>query len=213
MLYSKNKYSHFIVSQNAHLALFKLIQCTNLDIKDTSCLHIVHILQHPTSCPKTKSRQTTMVITLRKNFSPLPVGKSDKSRKCSIERRHHVHEWKSGLDAERVRAFGAWHSLRCKRKLVVQQQRETHFLSYEEKENWIKDCVERETAVARKQVEDAETVIKQEQEYMRKAENEGLTTRQPTETYQERMFAIGDSLCDLESSDDSGGWGQWGWRR
>ena len=91
---------------------------------------------------------------------------------------------------------------------MVQQQRETHFLSYEEKENWIKDCVERETAVARKQVEDAETVIKQEQEYMRKAENEGLTTRQPTETYQERMFAIGDSLCDLESSDDSGGWGQ-----
>jgi len=48
---------------------------TNLDIKDAACLHIVQILQYPTSCPTTKSIQTTIVNALKKNFSPHPVGK------------------------------------------------------------------------------------------------------------------------------------------
>jgi len=36
-----------------------------------------------------------------------------------------------------------------------------HFLSNEEKEKWIEDYVDREPAVARKRVEDAETAIQQ----------------------------------------------------
>jgi len=42
----------------------------------------------------------------------------------------------------------------------VEKRYETQFLSNEQKEIWIKDYVERETAVARKQVTDTQTAIK-----------------------------------------------------
>jgi len=74
------------------------------------------------------------------------------------------------LEVERVRALGALHSLRSKQKLAVGKRPETHFLSNEEKEKWIEDYVERDTAVARKRVEDAETGIAQEQDDKRNAE-------------------------------------------
>ena len=62
------------------------------------------------------------------------------------------------------------HRLRSKKKLAAGKQRETHFLSNEEKEKSIQDYVERETAVARMQVEDPETAIEQKQDDMRIAE-------------------------------------------
>ena len=62
--------------------------------------------------------------------------------------------------------------------------------------------MERETTVARKRVEDAETAIKQAQEEMRNAENVGLTTTKPETTFDGMLNAIGDSLSDLASSDD-----------
>jgi hypothetical protein len=49
--------------------------------------------------------------------------------------------------------------LRSKKKLAAEKQQETHFLSNEEKEKWIEDFVERETAGARKRVEDAEAAV------------------------------------------------------
>jgi len=61
--------------------------------------------------------------------------------------------------AERVRALGALGSLRSKKKLAAEKRQETHFLSNEEKEKWIEDFVERETAVARKRVQDAVTAL------------------------------------------------------
>jgi len=69
--------------------------------------------------------------------------------------------------------------LRSKKKLAAEKTRETHFVSNEEKEQWIEDYVERETAVARKRVEDAETAIKQRQEDMSNVEKVGSTTREP----------------------------------
>jgi len=77
-----------------------------------------------------------------------------------------------------------------------------HFLSNEEKEKWIDDYVERETAVARLRVEDAETAIKQEQDDMRNAEKAGLTTTKHETASWEMLNAIGDSLSDLASSED-----------
>jgi len=62
--------------------------------------------------------------------------------------------------------------------------------------------VERETAVARKRVEDAETAIKQKQDDLSNVEKAGLTTREPERTFEEILNAIGDSLSDLASSDD-----------
>jgi len=59
--------------------------------------------------------------------------------------------------------------------------------------------VERETAVARKRVQDAETAIMQQ---MMTAENGGATTGKPETTFEKMLNAIGDSLSDLASSDD-----------
>jgi hypothetical protein len=89
-----------------------------------------------------------------------------------------------------------------KKKLVAEKRRETHMLSNEEKEPWIEDYVEGETAGARKRVEDAETAVQREQDDMSQAENVGLTNREPEKTYQDMMVAIGNSLSNLASSDD-----------
>jgi len=60
--------------------------------------------------------------------------------------------------------------LRYKKKLAAAKCQETHFSSNQEKEQWIEDYLEREIAVARKQVEDAEAAIKQVQDDMRNPE-------------------------------------------
>jgi len=91
-----------------------------------------------------------MVNAPKKNFSRPPAGKYGKSTKQSTPRHHQTNKGKSGLVEERVRALGALCSLRSKRKLAVEKRHETDFLSNEEKEKWIRDCVERETPVARK---------------------------------------------------------------
>ena len=130
--------------------MFKMSKRTNLDIKDAACVHIVHNLQHPTSRPTRNSTQPTMVIARRNYFSPLPDGTYCKSTKRSTQQCHHANEGMRGLEAERLRALGAWRGLRSKEKLAVEKRRETHFSSNEEKEKWIEDYVERETAGARK---------------------------------------------------------------
>jgi len=77
-----------------------------------------------------------------------------------------------------------------------------HFLSNEETEQWIEDYVERDTAGARKRVEDAEAAIRQGQEETDTTENAGLTTREPQKLSHEMMVAIRDSLSHIPSSDD-----------
>jgi len=143
-----------------------------------------------------------MVNAPKKNLSPLPAGKYGKSTKQSTQQRHQANEGKRGLEAERVRALGALRSLRSKKKLAAEKKQETHFLSNEEKEQWIDNYVERETAVARKRVEDAETAIEQRQEDMSNVEKAGLTTREPERTFEEMLNAIGDGLSTLASSDN-----------
>jgi hypothetical protein len=143
-----------------------------------------------------------MVNPPKKNFSPLLAGRYGTSTKQSTQRRHHANEGKSGLEAERGRALGALHSLRSKKKLAAEKRRETHFLSNKEKEKWIEDYVERETAGARKRVEDAEAAVQQEQDNMTHAEIAGLMSREPEKTFEEMLVAIGDSLSDLARSDD-----------
>jgi len=143
---------------------------TNLDIKDAACLHIVHNLQHPTSRPTTKSTQTTLVNAPKQISSPHPLGRYGKSTKRSSQRRHHANECKSGLQAERVRALGALCSLRANKKLAAEKRQETHFISNEENERSIEDYVGRETAGARKRVEDAKAAVRQEQDDMMHAE-------------------------------------------
>jgi len=152
---------------------------TNLDIKNAACLNIVHILQHPTSPPTTKSTQSTVVKAVKKSFLQLPAGKYGKSTKQSTQLRHQANEGNSHLEVEPVQALGALYSLRSKKKLAAEKQRETHFGSNEEKVKWIENYVESETTGARKRVEDTEEAVQQEQEDMKTAENTQLTNREP----------------------------------
>jgi len=101
--------------------------------------------------------------------------------------------------AEWVRALAALRSLRSKKTLAAEKRQETHFLTHEEKEKWIEDFVKRETAVARKRVQDAETALMRD---MTTAENECATTGKPETTFGEMFNAIGDSLSNFASSDD-----------
>ena len=140
---------------------------TNLGIKDAACHRVVHIFQHPTFCPTTRSTQDTMVNAPKKNLSSLPAGKYGKSTKKSTRRRHQANTGKSGLEAERVGALGALRSLRSIMKLSAENIGETHNLSNEDTEKWIEDYVDRETALARMRVQHAETAIMQEQEHIR----------------------------------------------
>jgi len=114
-----------------------------------------------------------MVNAMKKNFVPLPVGRYGKWTKRSTQRSHQANKGQSGLEAKRVRAFGALRSLRSKKKLAAEKQQETHFLSNKPRENWIQDYVERETAGARKRVEDVEAAVQQEQDNMMHAEITG----------------------------------------
>jgi len=95
-----------------------------------------------------------------------------------------------------------WVACDPKRSSRRRKKRQTHFLSNEETEQWIEDDVERETAVARKRVEDAETAIKQKQDDMSNVDKAGLTTKGPEKTFEEMLNAIGASLSDLASSDE-----------
>jgi hypothetical protein len=94
-----------------------------------------------------------------------------------------------------------WRSPASETKLVVWNRRQTHLCSNEGNETWTKKDIDRDTAVGRKQVQDAENAIMQEED-MRNAEIEGLTIRMPEKTFQVRLNAIRDRLSDLARSDD-----------
>jgi hypothetical protein len=102
-----------------------------------------------------------MVNAPKKNISPLSAGKYGKLTNRFTRRRHQANEGTSGMEAKQIRALGALRSLGSKKKLVAERRQETNFLNNKEKEKWIQNNMERETTVARKRVEDAETAVKQ----------------------------------------------------
>jgi len=201
-MYDWHDYSQWHDGQTSDFALFQTMKPTNLDIKDAACLYVVHILQHPTCCPTTRSTQDTMVNAPNIMLSPIPAGQYGKSTKKSTWRRYQENKGKSGLEAEKVWASGALRRLPSKKNLSPEKWREMHFPSNEKKEKWIQDYVDRETAVERKRVEDAETAIMQEQEDMRNVEMAQSTAKQPETTFEELLNAIGYSLSNLASSED-----------
>jgi hypothetical protein len=67
--------------------------------------------------------------------------------------------------------------LRSQKKLATEKRAQTYFIRNELKEKSIEHYVERETAGARKRVEDAEAAIRLEQGDTQAAENIGLMTR------------------------------------
>jgi len=139
---------------------------------------------------------------LEMNLCPLPAAKYCKSTKQFTRQPHQANKGNSGLEAEQVRALGALCSIQSKKKLSVEKRWETHLWSNAEKEHWIEDYVERETAVARQRIQYAETAIIEEQEDMRNVENACSTTTKPETTFGEILNEIWDSLSDLASSDN-----------
>jgi len=143
-----------------------------------------------------------MVNVPKTIFLPLLAGRCGKSTKWSSQRHLQVNERKSDLEVKRVQTLPALGSLRSKKMLAAETRRETHFVSNEQKEKWIEDYVERETAGARKRVEDTEATVQQEQEDMNHAESVGLMNREPQKTVEQMLVAIRESLSDLASPDD-----------
>jgi len=143
-----------------------------------------------------------MVNAAKMSLSPLLAGEHGKSTKKSTRRHHQANKGKSGLEGDRVRALGGLRSVRYKKKLSVEKRRARNFLGNQEKEKWIEDYVDGETAVVREQVQDAETAIMQEQENMRNVEKARLTTTNRETTFEEMLNANGDSVRDPASSED-----------
>jgi len=98
--------------------------------------------------------------------------------------------------------LGGLRSLRSKMMLSAEKRRGTHVVSNLERKQWIEHYLERETAVARNRVPDAEAAGMQELKVMTTAESAGATMRQPATTFEKKLNAIGDSLSNLASSDD-----------
>ena len=69
-------------------------------------------------------------------------------------------------------------------------------------DQWIMYHVDRQTAVARQRVADAEAAFQQDQDDTRKCENTRMTNREPERTFQEMIVDIGDRLSDLARSND-----------
>jgi len=95
----------------------------------------------------------------------------------STQRSHHANECECGLQADIFEAHRALCSLRSKKELTAETQLETHVINNEGQHKWIEDYTERETAAARKQVEDAEAAVLQVQEVMTCVEIAGLMSR------------------------------------
>jgi len=92
--------------------------------------------------------------------------------------------------------------LRSTKKFASENRKESHFLPNEEEEKWIEDYVERETAVGRKRVQDAEIGIMQELNIMTTVENIPVKTRKPESTFGAMLNAIEDSLSNPASFGD-----------
>jgi len=111
-----------------------LINHTNLEIKDTACFHVVHIVQHQTFCPTTTSTDDTMVNAPMKNLLPDLVGNYRCSTKFSNSQYDHANDGNHILQTESARALAAWHSLHCKKPLSAEKSQELHFFGNQEKQ-------------------------------------------------------------------------------
>jgi len=113
------------------LVLFKLVKCTNLDIKDATCLQVVHILQHSTSRPTTQSNQNMIVNDPKMNLVPLPPGSYGKWINSAIRWLHQAYNGTSSSKVESV--WGCWtlSSLRFNLNPVVKNISKMYFSYWE----------------------------------------------------------------------------------
>jgi len=126
----------------------------------------------------------------KRTFRHFWLGKYGKLTKKTIWQRHQPNKGNIALHTDRFRALRALRGLRSRRKLSAEKSWEMHFLSNEEKGKWIKDHVDRETAVTRRRVQDTETVIEQGQQYMTNVEQARSTTTKPKTSFREILNAI-----------------------
>jgi len=97
LLYSWQYYFQWSNGRNADFTLFKLNKHTMLDMADTACLHVVHILQHPTSRRTSNSAEHTIDAALNINLLPLQVYNYIRWTMWCTRWRHHTTQWKCAL--------------------------------------------------------------------------------------------------------------------
>lgn len=107
-----------------------------------------------------------------------------------------------GLQADRLPALGVLRRLEAKPKLSAVKRQETHLSGNNQKEKCIDDYVDRETALAKKRVQDTEIPIMEVQEDLRYAQMAGSTTRKPKQSFREVLNTIGDNLSDFAHLDN-----------
>jgi hypothetical protein len=106
----------------------------NLDLQDAACHQIVHIMQHPTARPTTKSMQSTMAKAQEMHITPLRASEYGHSTMRISQLHHQMKKGNSAFQQERVRTHAALRRLQAKEKLMAEKQQETHFLSNAETE-------------------------------------------------------------------------------
>ena len=144
-----------------------------------------------------------MVNTPKKNFSPLPAGKFGKSDNPATLKRHRTNAGKGGIESERIRALQALRTLRSKKKAKAAASKDTVSMTQQEREKWIEDYVERETAVARRRVEEADAAWELEKERLAAEALDGASTASKSKTtFAEMLKGIDDSIDDIATSDE-----------
>src|SRR6187551_3430319 len=145
-----------------------------------------------------------MVDLPKKNYNPLPTGKFGRLDNPATLKRHRTNSGKSGVESERIRAHNSLHSLKYKKRRKAAESNEIRFMTKKEREKWIENYVERETATARKRAEEADSAWEREKERLAAEET---VMDQPTavgskKTFEEMLKDIGDSIEDLATSDE-----------
>lgn len=92
--------------------------------------------------------------------------------------------------------------MQFKKTLLVEKWLEYHVPNFSEQQKWIENYVDRDTAVARQGVENAEWVIQQEQEDRTSAEIGWQIAWQREIKWREMLKASGDSLINLALAGD-----------
>jgi hypothetical protein len=139
-----------------------------------------------------------------KNYSALPAGKFCKSDKRSTVRGHKANQGKSGVEAERERALGAFHSLRFKNHHSAGLRSDIQFFDKEEKNKGIQEFVEKEMAAARQRVAKAEVAVERERERAEDMEMKRLAAGPTKMCFREMMEAMGENVEDVMTSDEDG---------
>lgn len=143
-----------------------------------------------------------MVDSSKKNYSPLPAGKYGRSDNPATVKRHRTNAGKSGIESERIRAHNNLRALKCKKRKKAEGSEEIRDMDSDQRDKWIEDYVERETAAARKRAEEADLAWALEKERLASvsAVDQHPETAESARSFNQMLEDIGESIDDVATS-------------